>query len=320
MASKRCIPTTFFSDPDVVELSMPEQLILIGLVLDADDSGRGVAHATILGRKLGIGAEQIESALDTLQRFDFIQCYQTERHRYYWLCRWDEWQSLSKPTPSKYPAPPSTSSADEDTQEQGGVFHHPLGNPGKPRETQTEEEGEEEQNPNEKRIEDDGEGVHQAPPNVVHFPALHTTSTASDDNALVLEQKTRQVAAILKLTVNDALTRIVAEYHADPTLSLLGEADGAREWIEDRQRNKKGQRMSPAFFRRWLKREHEDALRRQAPQSTAALQATGTSGVTGTERAGSSPRPVLPASLMHLQQHYQRQAAQAHHQTQEKTP
>jgi hypothetical protein len=146
-----------------------------------------------------------------LQRVDFVQCYQAERHRYYWLCRWDEWQSLSKPAPSKYPAPLSRHSDGENPQELGGVSHHPQGNPGKPWETYCEGEGEEEQN---------------------------------------------------HLTVNDALTRIVAEYHTAPTLSLLGEADAAREWIEDRQRNKKEQHLTPAFFRRWLKREHEGVLLR----------------------------------------------------------
>ena len=44
-------------------------------------------------------------------------------------------------------------------------------------------------------------------------------------------------------------------------MSLFGEADAAREWIEDRQRNRKQQRLTPAFFRRWLKREQESCQR-----------------------------------------------------------
>ena len=66
MATKRCIPTTFFEDPDVVELGKHEQLILIGIVLDADDSGRGLANSRLLGRKLDFEPEQIEQALEAL--------------------------------------------------------------------------------------------------------------------------------------------------------------------------------------------------------------------------------------------------------------
>jgi hypothetical protein len=57
--------------------------------------------------------------------------------------------------------------------------------------------------------------------------------------------------------------------------------------------------MSPAFFRRWLRREHEDALLRQSQRHATA--ATGTAG--NTVRAAPPPgptRPVLPKSLMHL--------------------
>jgi hypothetical protein len=56
--------------------------------------------------------------------------------------------------------------------------------------------------------------------------------------------------------------------------------------------------MSPAFFRRWLRREHEDAKHRQCQRHATA--ATGTSG--GTPRAAppGPARPVLPKSLMHL--------------------
>ncbi|MGZ3646560.1 MAG: hypothetical protein ACXVCM_22245 [Ktedonobacteraceae bacterium] len=70
---------------------------------------------------------------------------------------------------------------------------------------------------------------------------------------------TKQVATILHLPVNDRLQRVVADYLDDSSLSLLGEADAAREWIEDPGRNRKRVPLTPAFFRRWLKREHEAA-------------------------------------------------------------
>ena len=53
MASKRCIPTRFFKDPDIMNLeSKDHQLILVGLVLMADDEGRELAHAKLLSREL----------------------------------------------------------------------------------------------------------------------------------------------------------------------------------------------------------------------------------------------------------------------------
>ncbi|MBO0790016.1 MAG: hypothetical protein J2P36_03585, partial [Ktedonobacteraceae bacterium] len=55
---------------------------------------------------------------------------------------------------------------------------------------------------------------------------------------------------------------------ADPAISLLGQADAAREWIDDRHRNHHQRQMSPAFFRRWLNREHASIQARQAPFPT----------------------------------------------------
>jgi hypothetical protein len=72
---------------------------------------------------------------------------------------------------------------------------------------------------------------------------------------------TKQVAAILNLPVTEGLQRVVADYLDDSSLSLLGEADAAREWIEDPRRNRKRKQLAPAFFRCWLKREHETAQR-----------------------------------------------------------
>jgi hypothetical protein len=124
-----------------------------------------------------------------------------------------------------------------------------------------------------KSMEDDRET--QTPPNIVPFPAAHADTVEHDTNSseqAVLEA-TKQVAAILNLPVTDNLARVVADYLGDPSLSLLGEADAAREWIEDPRRNRKRVPLTPAFFRRWLKREHEAIQRGYAPAG-AFLQKT----------------------------------------------
>src|SRR6266704_3062727 len=107
MARSRSIPTGLLEDPDYIESSSDTQAILIGLVLMADDYGRGLAHTGILARKLNKAESLIEETLRELEACQMLVCYQGERYRYYSLCHWNEWQTLSKPTPSKYPAPPS---------------------------------------------------------------------------------------------------------------------------------------------------------------------------------------------------------------------
>lgn len=47
---------------------------------------------------------------------------------------------------------------------------------------------------------------------------------------------------------------MVAEFAETSPFSLIGEAIEARSWINDPRRNRAGQQMTPAFFRRWLRR------------------------------------------------------------------
>jgi len=135
---------------------------------------------------------------------------------------------------------------------------------------------------------------------VVSFPPSRPGGTSAEQR---VEQTTLQLAHILKITANFALRRIAEEYLDNPLLSLLGEADAAREYIDDRQHNRKGQRMTPAFFRRWLKREHEDALLRHA----RSTQATGTAGPEGdhsvTTHSGNHAAPAT-RNLMNLREQY----------------
>jgi hypothetical protein len=298
MARQRCLPTNFFKDPDVMALSNGDvRLILVGLVLNADDEGRGLAHARILGRELDYPPEVIEEALVEMEACELVQCYQVERHRYYRLRRWRDWQTLSKPTPSRFPAPPPLPSSEE-SQGTPGVRNNPQGSPGFSRDILPEEEGEME---SEVEQEGKGEDEGEARSKVVSFPTARTNSGTSAQQHL--EPTTLKLAHILKISISPALRRIAEEYLDDPLLSLLGEADAAREYIDDRQRNRKGQRMTPAFFRRWLKREHEDALLRR----TRSTQATGTTDRDGTYSATAPPGSQAAAAtrnLMNLREQY----------------
>ena len=283
MVHGRLIPTSFFRDPDVMSLSSGDvRLILVGLVLHADDYGRGLAHPDIVGRDLAYPPEAIEAAFAELEQAELVQCYRVGRHRYYVVSRWEDWQKLHKPTPSRYPAPPAgVHEPGADVPGKSEIF---SGNPGESEKRSPESESESESKGN--RIEVEEEAA--PPPNVVPFPAGRSDDgTSLSDLLLPIQQTTQQVAAILHLPASEGLTRIVADYLPSPGLSLLGEADAAREWIEDPKRNRKGQRMSLVFFRRWLQREVEAAesrkLARASPAGTSASaswreQRTGTTG------------------------------------------
>jgi hypothetical protein len=132
-------------------------------------------------------------------------------------------------------------------------------------------------NQNRNRIEDEEA---QPPPNVLPFPAARADAADPVVSEKMVAEATRQVAAILKLPLSDDLARVVVDYLGRPGLSLLGEADAAAEWIGDATRNRKRQRASPAFFRRWLKRETETAGR--------GSLAPGASGMNGA-RLGGTP-------------------------------
>src|SRR5579859_2031152 len=107
MARSRSLPTSLFDDPDFFEQSCETRMILMGLVLLADDSGRGPAHPDLLARKLNTTAPLVEEALQALEKSRMLICYQVERHSYYALTHWLEWETLSKPTPSRFPVPPT---------------------------------------------------------------------------------------------------------------------------------------------------------------------------------------------------------------------
>ena len=302
MAAKRCIPTDLFYNRKFMRLRSDSiRLMLIGLIADADDAGRGLADPDLLGRKLDQRAEQIEEALDDLTQAGFVQTYTVEEETYYFLRVWGTWQKLSKPTPSRYPPPPAAASA----QGNPGVPREIHERPGAPRKTPSEgERGKEE-----KRTEKEGEAeashpqMHQRvhpplPHRVVPFPHSRASASTARGSAQGndLPALTHQVARILNIPVTEALVRLVEDYAPRADLSLLGEADAAREWLDDPQHH---QRASPAFFRRWLKRELASVERQHH-----ALQRlpTGTGGERSVPRSAAPPSGAgpRPPDLMHL--------------------
>ncbi len=184
---------------------------------------------------------------------------------------------------------PQDSRSEEEEEEKG-------------RRRESEEEAEE-------NVPADRERAAEQPHNVLPFPNSraddHDDSSRRKTSMLSETEKTaltHQVSRILKLPATEALTRLVADYAPVPSLSLPGEADAAREWIDDPRRNRKRKHMTPAFFRNWLKREVATCAQRQrALEQVPPAQATGTAGEPPT-RTSAQPSAAAPRApnLMHL--------------------
>ena len=278
MANRRMIPTRYFKDPDIMALSSKDiQLILIGLVLTADDEGRELAHAGLLGREMDYAPEQIEAALQELVANDLLVLYEVGRHRYYSLTRWSQWQTLgSKMTPSKYPAPPHL----EPPNDAGISQEIPATSRRVPERGSNPPEIPAQLNLSESNLREGEEKASTVSHKVLSFP----TPTADADH-VAFTRTTTLIARILKLSESDDLGSLVREYASHPDLSLEGEAYSAREWVDDPQRNHKRQRMTPAFFRRWLKREVEMLRAKEVERQSVATGTTGVSGLTDQGRA-----------------------------------
>lgn len=291
MAGKRSIPTDLFWDETFSGLCGETQSIFIGLVLGADDHGRGPASVTVLTRMLAKDPQAIHIALQELDTIGFLQCYQVEGKGYYHITRWDEWETLNKPARSRYPTPPDTEvqgltetpNISGKTPENLGDSHTFLENPAIAGKILSEAEAEE------KRKEAEGE----VPPDhslesagtVIPFP------TRGDGGQMMTTETTvKTLAQILHVPVTPALARLVEEFQQVPGLSLLGEANAARAWIDDQHNKKRKQTpMTVPFFRRWLQRAL-NIQDQQVARTLAPPQPTGTTG---------RPGPRLP-DLMHL--------------------
>jgi hypothetical protein len=293
MARSRSLPSDLFDDPDFFERDSDTQVILLGLVLLADDYGRGPAHPGLLARKCNKEQVIVERALGELETVGLLQCYSDGRHHYYFLRRWFEWESLSKPSRSRYPAPPALAPSCEpgaSPSTGAGQFREKSGKSRNIR-PEAEEEGRSEAESEEKKAKP-GSGAGRLllfPASAEAFVDEAAAPSASSESARDAAQLTEKVASILRLPPSEALARLVAEYQASPHLSLVGEADAAREYLDDPARNRRGQAMSLSFFRRWLKREEEAVRSRrsaQLPPGPADARETTHTSIAGTMRQG----------------------------------
>jgi hypothetical protein len=112
--ARRTIPPVL-EDPRTRGLSLEQERTLLLLPLALDDYGRCLDDAgTLNGILWGSRWEEhpppaLDADLDALQRAGFVARYEIDGVRYLQMLDWREQQVVSRPRPSRYPAPPGGS-------------------------------------------------------------------------------------------------------------------------------------------------------------------------------------------------------------------
>lgn len=111
MARKRMISPEIWESSSFSKLSDFAKLIFIGLISNADDSGKGRANAGFIRSRLFPNDEDrrvtdIKKALSEIALNMSIIFYEVNGDNFYLLENWLRWQKIDRPTPSKIPDPP----------------------------------------------------------------------------------------------------------------------------------------------------------------------------------------------------------------------
>ncbi|MGE5328092.1 MAG: hypothetical protein ACM3KR_01095 [Deltaproteobacteria bacterium] len=109
MARRRMIDPNFWTSEDIAKLNMTQRLLMIGMFSNADDYGKGRANPVYLRSVIfpydDISIKQIESDLAVIYKHINIAFYEIDGSQYYIFTKWNEWQRVDKPQPSKIPDP-----------------------------------------------------------------------------------------------------------------------------------------------------------------------------------------------------------------------
>ena len=110
MARKRMIDPGIWGSEDFSKLSTLAKLVFIGLFSNADDEGRGRAKAAYIKSTLfpydddkEMPATNIDKALSEIASNMSVTFYLHGENEYYSLDKWEDWQVINRPTPSKIP-------------------------------------------------------------------------------------------------------------------------------------------------------------------------------------------------------------------------
>ncbi len=116
MAIARMLPTNLFFIPEFSRLYESSKLAYIGLLLHADDEGRGYADPHTLARAIDSYDNQVEISLKQLHEKGLIHLYEVESKQYYQITSWfDMQQGMCYKHASSLPPPPVSEHAESNS-------------------------------------------------------------------------------------------------------------------------------------------------------------------------------------------------------------
>lgn len=107
------IDPNFWQSEDVSKLSLIARLLLIGMISNSDDEGRGRANPNYLKSTIfpydNIKQSEIEKHLNEIKNYISILVYEVDGSSYYAFTSWQKWQRVDKPQVSLIPSPQNNS-------------------------------------------------------------------------------------------------------------------------------------------------------------------------------------------------------------------
>lgn len=109
MARKRMIDPSFWIDEKLGMLDVISRLLFMGLISNADDDGRLVGHPSLIKSIIfpydqDITVVDIITKLQELAKLNMIILYKNNNQSYIQVTHFKKYQTINKPTPSKYPS------------------------------------------------------------------------------------------------------------------------------------------------------------------------------------------------------------------------
>lgn len=108
MARKRMIDPGFWVDEKLGKMSPLARLLFMGLISNADDEGRLPGHPALVKSQIypydtDITVQMVEDWLNQLSDVNIITIYIVDNQTYIQVNNFSKYQTINRPTPSKYP-------------------------------------------------------------------------------------------------------------------------------------------------------------------------------------------------------------------------
>jgi Replication initiation and membrane attachment protein (DnaB). len=121
MARRRMIDPNFWGSEDVSRLSPLARLLLVGMISNADDEGRGRGNPAYLRSTVfpydEMPSSDIADMLSEISRWINVALYTLNNQQYYAFVNWTKWQRVDKPQKSIIPAPENAHSKNDSKNE-----------------------------------------------------------------------------------------------------------------------------------------------------------------------------------------------------------